>query len=111
MDTHSVQINHKNKLKNRKAMEIKSKTEVVKYHSSGAPGTPLPGDGHKTLFLSSVKETHWSINIPSRSLSAAFLSKQIRQLPILRVKLMVPINANLIIWNDKRKKISDLLII
>ena len=43
--------------------------------SGGAPGIPLPRTGTRTAFLSSVKQTHWSIIQLSFSLSLADLSK------------------------------------
>lgn len=42
--------------------------------SSGAPGIPLPRRGTRTAFLSSVRQTHWSIIQLSLSLSLADLS-------------------------------------
>lgn len=42
--------------------------------SGGAPGIPLPRMGTRTAFLSSVRQTHWSIIQLSRSLSLGDLS-------------------------------------
>ena len=39
-----------------------------------APGTPLPADGHSIALRSSVNVTHWSISMPSCSLSSGVLS-------------------------------------
>lgn len=39
------------------------------YQSAGAPGIPDLGAGTRTVFLSSVKQTHWSIRLCSRSTS------------------------------------------
>jgi hypothetical protein len=48
------------------------------YQSAGAPGIPLPGEGTITVFLSSVRHTHWSIKALSRSASASDLSANTR---------------------------------
>ena len=42
-------------------------------HSDVAPGTPLPGVGHKMALRSSVRLTHWSMRWPSCSLSSCVL--------------------------------------
>jgi|SRR6218665_2029383 len=43
--------------------------------SAGAPGMLLPTAGTNTALRSSVKQTHWSIRLRSRSTSASVLSE------------------------------------
>jgi hypothetical protein len=43
--------------------------------SAGAPGIPLPAAGTRTAFLSSVRTTHWSMRLRSRSASASVFAK------------------------------------
>ena len=44
------------------------------YHKDLAPGMLEPDAGTRTAFLSSVRETHWSSKILSRSTASSLLS-------------------------------------
>ena len=50
------------------------------FQSAGAPGIPDPAAGTRTAFLSSVRLTHWSTRLCSRSISCSVLSAHKKQI-------------------------------